>query len=390
MHEALSSGLDLAFVYYSPWYYSSASKKRYSEPGASTELHNIAIQSFAEDLRDRGNHITLCKVSDPAQHLVQLAKDNPHIKRVYWDLPLFAPSWEPPEADLQALDVDVIAVDSDLRLPDVPRRQAKATVRLWLREPVEPYCALPKEIPSARLSCDDEFEAVMSGDMLTMRDIRDYLKGVILSNIEARVDNYDKTRDSYGGSIEASCFLHHGILDPVSIITNLIAEKDPDKIYALLRQFAFREMSIRKARRHGLNLSHSVDEWARAIMDDKSYQNIVDVTFEPENTVDELYAGRTNDEELNWVITRAKADRWMPNRARMWFAGEAYYRLGGGLHSLEALINFFDTYIDDGQSPNNYVNCASSLSLSYGRVVRLNRERAIKKLGVRQLMDTAE
>ena len=70
----------------------------------------------------------------------------------------------------------------------------------------------------------------------------------------------------------------------------------------------------------------------------------------------------------------------MPNRARMWFAGEVYWGLGGGIKSLETLVEFFDTYCDDAQSPNNWISCVESMRMQYGKVMRFNEKRTFRLL----------
>ena len=64
----------------------------------------------------------------------------------------------------------------------------------------------------------------------------------------------------------------------------------------------------------------------------------------------------------------------------MWFAGECYWSLGGGLKSLEALIDFFNTFCDDAQSPNNIINCVECMRLKYGKVMRYNQKRTYRLL----------
>jgi hypothetical protein len=70
----------------------------------------------------------------------------------------------------------------------------------------------------------------------------------------------------------------------------------------------------------------------------------------------------------------------MPNRARMYFAGKVFYESKTGLEALEALIDTFDLIGLDGQCPNNYMQCISSLGLSYGKVMLLSHIRTFDLL----------
>lgn len=385
--EASHSGLKLFIIYYSPYYHSEKLRSIYRDPRSNTELHRIALGSLSEDIHKLGGEVNLVLSGDPSEHLTQLAKDNPRVGAVYWDIPLFSPTWVPNDEELEALSVKVLPVCSDRFNPDISRRTAKSLSYTWAGTQNEVEHSICKDVKFVKLDVDSATCPYSHADGLTYQNIRDHLVDCSLRNIHNRAGDYLRTRNAYGGSCEASCLLQHGMLDAPSIIHKLLQSQEFDVAFPLLRQFAFRELAIKKARRHGLNMQSSLDDWVDALMTDKSACNIRDNEFEPECTVEEFQSGNTPDVALNYVILRAKNDRWMPNRARMWLAGEAYHMLGGGLKSLQALVDFFDFFIDDGQSPNNYINCISALSLSYGRVVRLNREKAIKLLELERVME---
>jgi hypothetical protein len=62
----------------------------------------------------------------------------------------------------------------------------------------------------------------------------------------------------------------------------------------------------------------------------------------------------------------------------MWLSSQCFYGIGGGINSLETLIDFFDMYIEDAQSPNNYVCCVEAMRMQYGKVMNYNTTRSFK------------
>ena len=159
----------------------------------------------------------------------------------------------------------------------------------------------------------------------------------------------------------------------------MFIEKD-NPIIPVLRQLAFREICIRKCRIKEISFLDSVDSISKKLLDEKSYNNLLNNTFTPVLSKKDIMNGNTKNDYLNKEIKQCIKNRWMPNRSRMWFAGECYWNLGGGLKSLETLIDFFNTHCEDAQSPNNIVNCVESFKLQYGKVMRFNQERTLKLL----------
>ena len=148
----------------------------------------------------------------------------------------------------------------------------------------------------------------------------------------------------------------------------------------ILRQLAFREICIAKARTKGLSLTSSPDDWAKTLLDEKSYNNLKASEHTKKFTRKDLFEGKTGNDRLDNEIKLCKESRWMPNRARMWFAGEVYWGCGGGIKSLEILVDFFNTFCDDAQSPNNWVSCVESMRMQYGKVMRFNEKRTFRLL----------
>jgi len=379
--EASQSGLKLAFVYYSPFYHDPHLRSIYKDTRGNTELHEIAFKSFAMDIIELGGAVYQVSSGEPRKHLSELVRRNPRVASVYWDYPLFAPKWQPDAEDLAGQDVELIPVDSDSFDLSLDKRTAKSLVSAWASQRT-PGFDFNRHVSFTDLVMHEGTKICVTVTVKTQHEIRDHLISSALTRVANRSVRYGETRNSYGGSCEVSCHMQHGILGAPSVIRDLLDNSTLDDVYPLIRQLAFRELAIKKARQTGLNMSSGLDAWISSHMSSKSAQHIRNVEFDPECSADELFAGKTHDEMLNVVIKRAKLDRWMPNRARMWFAGEAYHMLGGGVKSLQATLEFFDLFTDDGQSPNNYINCMSSLSLNYGRVVRLNRDKAIKLLNI--------
>lgn len=88
--------------------------------------------------------------------------------------------------------------------------------------------------------------------------------------------------------------------------------------------------------------------------------------------------GNTGIDLIDKEIKLCIQNRWMPNRLRMWLSGECYWGLGGGFKSLETLIEFFNLYSEDGQSPNNIVSCIGCMKMTYGKVMKYNEKRTFR------------
>jgi deoxyribodipyrimidine photolyase len=152
--------------------------------------------------------------------------------------------------------------------------------------------------------------------------------------------------------------------------------KNEGDIAAMLRQFAFREMTIIKTRERGMNMENTIDEWINVFIDPKSLANLKSRVNEASTmTYDKLITAKTGIPFLDKVIGYSLHKGVMPNRARMWFAGKIFYEAPSGIDAINWLIRFFNEVTLDGQCPTTYTQCCDAMGLQYGKVMLLNETR---------------
>jgi len=150
---------------------------------------------------------------------------------------------------------------------------------------------------------------------------------------------------------------------------------------AMLRQFTFREMTIIKSRQLGLTMENTPAQWLTKTITEKSYNNLVSKTNEESTlTFDHIANANTSDTNINKILSESFVKGVMPNRARMYYAGWLFYNAKSGIEAINLLINTFDLLFTDGQCPNNYISCCSSMNMSYGKVMLLNKDRVMSLL----------
>lgn len=201
---------------------------------------------------------------------------------------------------------------------------------------------------------------------------------------------YKQCRDRHDGQTRLSVALHHGVLDPANVfyaLAKMFRDRDDDafdqegRAAAILRQFAFREISIMKARLGELTLEDEPLTWARKLMHKDSYDHLVGWK-NPDGRLnfDDIAESETGDVDLDFLLEELQQTGIMPNRGRMWYASKVFYESPTGVDALNSLINTFDLLGLDGQSPNNYTQVCGALSLTYGKVLKMNRDRAFELL----------
>jgi deoxyribodipyrimidine photolyase len=123
-------------------------------------------------------------------------------------------------------------------------------------------------------------------------------------------------------------------------------------------------------------------EWAKTIMHVKAFENMVNSTPKPESnlTIESIQNSNTGIFELDKILTHFNQTGIMPNRARMYYAGKIFYESKSGIDALNLLTDTFDLIGIDGQCPNNYMQCISSLGLSYGKVMLMSSKRTFELL----------
>ena len=377
MQRAISESESLAVVYPSPWYYNSKEKEIYSSFDCS--FHEKAISKFARDLRDKtGLELHVIKSSTPGSDITSFCEFS-GISRIYYDIPLFG------KDEISFDGIQTIKVDSDSYDDTCVKMTAKSRWVDWsknrknikydFRNRVKTYRAIGE-----KFSISDQAADSLEKDL-----------NQLWGRVENRLVSYHETRNMRDGSLKISKFLHHGVIDGPSLINDILSvcphfiDKE-NPMVPVLRQLAFREINIRKSRIKNLSLTSDAECWARALLDQKSFENLMTSETEFNFTKEQLFAGETGDEILNEEIKRCKEERWIPNRIRMWLAGEVYWNTGGGINSLKMLVEFFDRFCDDAQSPNNWVGCVESMKMQYGKVMRFNKKRTFRLISGKEVI----
>jgi len=369
--KAMTDYSNFIVVYSSPWYWSKSEKNVLSKGDSS--FHFLTINHFSYELKDRySSELYIIKEENPIPKIKQLFLETKADKILY-DMPLFGKSsW----LDLSDLPHEVI--DSDTHDPQCEKMTAKSRWVYWSKNRIG--CSTLPDLNDELLKISlnnhkPNKEKYLELNLEIKKD---------LSRFSSLILDYGKQRNSRQGSSRLSKYLHHGLIDAneltskiLSLVPGFIEKTNP--LVPFLRQLAFREICIRKARVRDLSMNNTVEVWIEKSIDKKSVDNLKK-EFDQKYTIKQMMTGTTGDEMLDFEIKLAIKERWMANRARMWLSGEFYYCLGGGLKSVEALIDFFNSFIEDGQSPNNYICCAEAMRLQYGKVMRYNRERTNKLL----------
>ena len=372
--DALKSHTVVTVVYVSPWY-NKKEERKIIKAGDQT-FYKMCINHFAYELQNKLDiPLYLLNSEEPWEVINQLMTER-DFTSVYYDMPLFGSS-------NMSLPEDIVIVDSDSYDPDCTKMTAKSRWVYWsknrknniIRDPQVKICkhfnlSLPVYKPKKEMYIElkEEIDKVLA----RLNDI---------------VPLYHKTRNHKEGSTRLSKYLHHGVIDAAEITCSLIAISsdfmtNDHPLVPLLRQLAFREISIRKTRLKNLTMETPIKQWAEVLLDKKSYENLIK-EFPAKFTDDQFLSGETGILILDNEINRLKEEKWAPNRIRMWLSSQCYYGLGGGINSLITLINLFDMYSDDGQSPNNYISCVETMRLQYGKVMNYNTERTFRLINER-------
>jgi deoxyribodipyrimidine photolyase len=372
------------FVYYSPYYFAGKREREIYERCSQENLDAFyqSLHDFDSALRKKHNRLCVFKKSDPIEHINHLCSKW-GFDRLVIDQPLFA-MWH--TIDLLRLNVPYEIIDSALIDDKCFKMTAKSRwmthvkhieaefpyywnegiVRFSIDEPTSTY---PKPANTVQ---------VMDRDYVTQRAID-------------IAPTYGQTRDHHNGQTRTSTALHNGIVDPHNLFFE-IAERfkreganmsiNEGAHASMLRQFAFREINIINARRNNLTLEDAPLTWARTLMTPANYQHLTTSAPKPDSdlTFEKIKTANTGIPELDRILRPFIQTGIMPNRARMYFAGKIFYESRTGIEALQLLIDTFDLIGLDGQSPNNYLQCCSSLNLQYGKIMLLNKQRVFDLL----------
>lgn len=371
LREAMKNR-EVTVVYASPWYFDKEEMKVIKSGDQS--FHRRAINFFASELLLKlGLPLYLIRDKSPGNVIHEIISKN-NISKVYYDMPLFGnSSW------IEFKEKPIV-IDSDSYDPFCSKMTAKSRWVYWSKNrnqkpfiPKGSFKSLDLNLPVLSINKEEYFLLKNEIEKVNTR----------LSDI---IPNYHVTRNHKEGSTLLSKYLHHGLIDGCELVSDILEIcpeflNNDNELVPLLRQLAFREICIRKARIHGLKLTEDVESWASRLLDKKSLSNLKR-EFPGRFTPEQFISGQTGDKLIDNTISILIKEKWLPNRIRMWLASQSYYGIGGGMNSLLTLIKLFNMYSDDGQSPNNYVSCVESMRMQYGKVMNYNTIKSFNLAGM--------
>ena len=387
LDSRLTSALsgETAFVYFSPFYFAGQRERniyrRCSQANLDAFYHSL--HSFDFDLQAQcGARLHVFKDADPIARINELAKAHGFTELIV-DQPLFA-LWH--SVDFTKLTIPVSFVDSDLVDDECLKLTAKSR---WMTHVKSIDTFKPHKFSSKVVAYNLPSTGCTYPAPVTALPLLD--KDKVLTRARKVAKTYHVTRDRHDGQTQLSTLLHNGMVDPANLFFELAKQFRKDgadltvndgPAAGMLRQLAFREISIIQARKAGLTLEDDVQTWAKALMHSAAYDNMMSSKPNPRSTVnfETISKAQTGVRELDFLARELLKTGIMPNRGRMYFASRVFYESRTGLEALETLIDTFDLLGLDGQSPNNYTQCIGALGLSYGKVLQMNRDRAFELL----------
>lgn len=375
---------DVTFVYFSPFYFAGQRErniyKRCSQANLDAFYHSL--HKFDFELSERfGSRLHVFKVANPVETINCLVAEH-GFDEVIIDQPLFA-MWH--TVDVSNIQAPTFFIDSDLVDDECLKMTAKSRWMTHVKslDAFKPFKA--GKITAYNLPIKTSTYPAPVSD-LPLLDL-----DKVLTRAHKVAKTYHVTRDRHDGQTQLSTGLHNGLIDPANLFFELAKQfkKDGSDLSVnegpaagMLRQLAFREISIIQARKASLTLEDDVQTWAEALMHEAAYKNMMASTPNPKSKVNfsTIESSSTGISELDFLSKQLVATGIMPNRARMYFASRVFYESRTGLDALSTLIDAFDLLGLDGQSPNNYTQCIGALGLSYGKVLQMNRDRAFQLL----------
>ena len=372
-NEAIKNYDKIAVIYASNWYFNKKFKNYYKNKDKT--LFRKSINYFAYSLKKKYNaNLFYLRSSNPAKEIEDFCLNN-NISEILYDYPLFSDGIQ------FSGKIKVTFIDNDMYIDSCTKMTAKSRLNYWVHN------KLSKDdlgYVNAKPEFIDSVGKIFDIDSNMAIELHEKIKSS-LDNAKTNIETYHKSRNERNGSTKLSSLLHHGLIDAKSLVHVLLSNVNKsnmknNKYIPLLRQFAFREISILKCRAKEISILDPVKDIALKLLDDASYKNLTNNEFEQTFSNEQFLSGNTGIKKIDEEIKFCIQNRWLPNRLRMWLAGECYWGLGGGIGSLETLIEFFDKHTDDGQSPNNIISCVESMRLKYGKVMKFNEERTFRLL----------
>lgn len=369
------------FVYYSPYYFAGDREKDILKRCSQENLDAFyqTLHEFGNSLKAKGHNFYVFKNSAPIEHINQLCSKY-GFDRLVIDQPLFA-MWH--TIDLLQLSVPYQFVDSDLIDDQCFKMTAKSRWMTHVKQ-IDTYCNYRWNDDIQTFDIDEPistYPKYKSNWLVNPSTVQIRAKAI--------APRYGLTRDNHKGQTRLSTAFQNGVIDPHNVFFSIAKEFQKDGAdftlnegnhAAMLRQFAFREITIIQARRANLTMENTPMEWAQQFITATSLQNLKDrINPDSRLTLEQIKTATTGDELIDKILSESFQVGVMPNRARMFFAGWMFYNAPSGQQALEWLIDVFDLLLIDGQCPTNYTQCTSAMNMQYGRVMLLNRDR-VKQL----------
>ena len=363
------------FVYYSPYYFAGEREKEILKNCSKQNLEAFyeSLDIMRKSLKSIGHDFYVFKQSDPIEHINYLI-DKYGFTKVVIDLPLFG-MWK--TTDPMQIKVPFQLIDSDLIDDTCFNMTAKSRWMSHTRKisTIKPNQWNPNIQPNSINESSENYPSYTKNNLI--------MPHMVIERALSIAPTYGQTRDNHNGQTRLSTAFQNGTIDPQNIFFDIAKEflksgadftKNEGAHASMLRQFAFREMTIIQARRSGLTMEDSVIEWVKTFTTKASFENLeAKVNSDSQLTFEQIKSAKTGDSLIDQILTESFKVGVMPNRARMFFAGWLFYNSPTGIDAINWLIRTFDELLIDGQCPTNYIQCSSSMNLQYGKVMLLNR-----------------
>lgn len=373
---------EVTFVYYSPYYFAGKREremyKRCSQ--ANLDAFYESLHAFDFELQSMDFRLHVFKEADPIAHINNLIVEHEY-DEVILDMPLFG-LWH--NIAFHDINAKVGVIDSALVDDECFKLTAKSRWMTHVKsiDSFKPF-KFSKTASPYNL-CDTGCTYPSPSAVSALLD-----PAAALKRARKMAPTYHVTRDRHDGQTQLSTILHNGRLDPRTVFYTLAKDfkaagadltVNEGSSAGMLRQLAFREIAIIRARRANLTLEDDALTIAKALMPASSYENLIAQKPGGKVTFDMVKAGNTGVRVLDVLLKPFLKTGIMPNRARMLFASHIFYNSPTGVDALNTLLDTFDLLGLDGQSPNNMISVCGALELSYGQVLKMNIDTAMDKL----------
>ncbi len=339
-----------------------------------------SISVFKHQMIELGYDLAIFKEEDPIYHINRLVKEKGYDK-VIIDKPLFN---FPFAINVDDINCEVEFIDSDIYAIDCKEQTVEDRVNYWISNFIE-YGNQVSTVASANgIKLKGEKFILIGREEIVDLGLSDPTAARFISVMP----RYDETHDTAEGTFRVSGHLQHGMIDPGILVFQILSSSLYDRLaeetwhIKPLQQLAKREIAIIKAREYNLQPYDDTLDWAEIILDPESFFNIIDQRHHMKFTKQELFDANTEDEEVNIIVRKAKSEAWMHHLLRKCFASKVYYGIGGGPEALDTLVEFFNKFTIDSQSPSTMVNCIESFRLVDGKIPECNSNEVFNILGM--------